>query len=239
MIREQTVKEFDKSITVLTRSNGIVHAYVSNAKNIKNSKSTATGLLTYSQFVFYKNRERYVADEAAAKEVFIGLRSDIKKLALAQYLCELAGAVVQEEEPSEEQLRLVLNSLYVLSKNIKPEPLVKAAFELRMMSLCGFMPNLVCCSGCAIYEHEEMRFIPTDGVLMCPDCAASSKKSGVLTGLGATAAMRHCVYSEFDKLFSFTVSDNAMNAFKKAAEQYVLSCLDRQFTTLEFYKSIS
>ncbi len=238
VIREQPVKESDKVITVLTRHNGIIHAYASGAKNIKNAKSTATGLLTYSQFVFYKSRERYVADEANAKEVFIGLRNDIQKLALAQYFCELAGAVVQEEEPSEEQLRLTLNSLYVLSKSLKPEAQVKAAFEFRMMALCGFMPDLVCCGECAVYEHEKMMFLPEEGSLLCGDCAGISKKHSVLTGLGATAAMRHCVYSEFDKLFAFSVSEAALGSLQKASEEYVTACLDRSFKTLDFYRSL-
>ena len=222
----------------LARDNGIVNAYASGAKNIKNAKNAATGLLTYSQFVFYQSRERFVVDEAHAKEVFVELRSDIERLALAQYFCELAGTIVQEGERSEEQLRLALNSLYLLCKGTKPNALLKAAFELRLMALSGFMPDLVCCEQCAAYEHEKMGFIPEQGVLICGDCAGITKKNRIITGLGVTAAMRHCVYADFDKLFAFTVSENALDILENAAEQYVLKQLDRSFRTLDFYRSI-
>ena len=238
VIREQSIKEADKILTVLTRDNGIVHAYAAGAKNIKNAKSTATGLLTYSQFVFYKGRDRFVVDEAHAKEVFIKLRDDIENLALAQYFCELAGTVVQEEEPAGEQLRLILNSLYLLCRGTKPPSLIKAAFELRMTALCGFMPDLVCCSQCGVYEHEQMAFLPDEGSLICGDCAGISKKRIIVTSLGATAAMRHCVYADFDKLFAFTVSEQSLKILEKAAEEYVLNCLERGFNTLDFYKTI-
>ena len=238
VIKEQSIKETDKVVTVLTRDNGIVHAYAAGAKNIKTAKSTATGLLTYSQFVFFKGRDRFVVDDAHAKEVFIGLRADVEKLALAQYFCELAGTVVQENEPAEQQLRLTLNSLFLLCKGTKPAAQIKAAFELRMMAICGFMPNLVCCAECAVYEHEQMSFFPNDGTLLCGDCAGISKARRITTGLGVTAAMRHCVYAEFDKLFAFTVSENALPALAQAAEEYTLAKLERSFTTLDFYKQL-
>lgn len=239
VIREQIIREADKIVDVLTRSNGLVHAYASGAKNIKNPKSTGTGLLTYSQFVFYRGREKYVVDEANAKEVFIGLRTDVEKLALAQYFCELAGAVVQEEEQAEEQLRLLLNSVYILGKDILPPAQLKAIFELRLMALSGFTPDLIGCASCRCYEHEKMSFFPDDGVLLCGDCAGAVPKSCIVTGLGTTAAMRHCVYSEFDNLFNFTLSGASADIFSKAAESYTLSQTDRSFNTLEFYKELS
>ena len=239
VIREQIIREADKIVDVLTRDCGLVHAYAAGAKNIKNPKSTATGLLTYSQFVLYRSREKYVVDEAHAKEVFIGLRSDVEKLALAQYFCELAGAVVQEEERAEEQLRLLLNSIYILSKDILCAAQIKAIFELRLMALSGFTPDLIGCASCRCYEHEKMSFFPDDGVLLCGDCAGAVPKARIITGLGATAAMRHCIYSEFDKLFDFTIKDVSLDIFAKAAEQYTLSQTDRGFATLDFYKTLT
>lgn len=239
VIREQTVRESDKVITVLTRDNGIISAYASGAKNIKNSKSAATSLLTYSQFIFYKGRDRYTVDEAHAKEVFIKLRSDVENLALAQYFCELAGAVVPEGERSEEQLRLTLNAIYLLCKGVKPPKLVKAAFELRMMSLCGFMPNLICCAECAAYEHEQMGFYPDDGTLLCGDCAVITKSRRIHTGLGATTAMRHCIYADFDKLFAFDLSEQSLPLLSRAAEEYTLAQLGRGFKTLDFYRMMA
>ncbi|MBQ1546055.1 MAG: DNA repair protein RecO [Clostridia bacterium] len=239
VIREQMVRDADKIVDILTRDNGIVHAYAAGAKNIKNPKSTATGLLTYSQFVFYRGKEKYIVDEASAKEVFIGLRTDIDKLALAQYFCELAGAVVQEEERAEEQLRLFLNSIYILSKDVISAAQLKAIFELRLMALSGFTPDLIGCAECRCYEHKNMSFFPDDGVILCGDCAGAVPKSHITTGLGATAAMRHCIYSKFDDLFNFTIKNTPLDNFAKAAEQYTLAQTDKIFATLDFYKTIS
>ena len=56
-----------------------------------------------------------------------------------------------EDSPgSDAALRLTLNCLYALDKNIAPQPMVKAAFELRYMSLCGYAPDISACSVCGM-----------------------------------------------------------------------------------------
>ena len=90
IIREQTVGESDRLVTVLTRDAGVVRAFARRAKNLKDSKSAATQLLCYSRLSIFKGREKYMIDDAEPMEVFFGLRRDIAALSLAQYFCELA-----------------------------------------------------------------------------------------------------------------------------------------------------
>ena len=119
IIREQTVGESDRLVTVLTRDAGVVRAFARRAKNLKDSKSAATQLLCYSRLSIFKGREKYMIDDAEPIEVFFGLRRDIAALSLAQYFCELAYLMVPEDTDSEEYLRLILNSLHFLSKGTR------------------------------------------------------------------------------------------------------------------------
>ncbi len=238
IIREQIIKESDKMVTILTRDRGIVQAYASGAKNIKSPKSTGTCLLTYSQFVLFKYKDKYTIDEAHPKELFIKIRNNVEKLTLAQYFCELAGAVVQEEEESEYQLRLILNSIYFLAKGEMPDQLIKGLFEMRLMALSGFMPELVACHNCGCYEHDEMTFFSDSAILLCGDCAGSSKSRGIVTGKNVTMALRHCAYADFNKLFSLSLKADALPVFSKACEIYVLDKTGRKFKTLDFYKTL-
>lgn len=238
VIREQNIKEQDKVITILTRSNGIITAFVHGAKSLKSPKSAASGLLTYSRFVIFKNRDRYIIDEGSAQEVFMPLRRDVEKLALAQYFCELLSELAPEEDSAEEQLRLALNALYFLSKGDRPPTVIKSAFELRLLGLAGYMPDLVCCGGCACYEHPQMNFIPETGTLLCGDCIGDTKHKHVLTGIGVTHAMRHCIYAEFKKLFAFNLPEEAQAVLEYAIEEYIASHINRKFKTLDFYKQL-
>ena len=238
IIKEQNIGEQNRLVTALTKSHGIIRAFVRNARSIKSPKGSATRLLCYSRLTIFIGRDTYTIDEAQSQEMFVSLRTDIVKMSLAQYFCELALAFAPENLPAEEYLRLFLNGLYVLSREKRPRGLVKAAVELRLLSIAGYMPDLMCCNGCQCYAHENMFFLPQSGILLCGDCIQGREKYGILLGMGVTTAMRHCIYAPFEKLFGFTLPEPSVALLVQASEAYVLHVSERVFKTLDFYKTI-
>ena len=158
IIRVNNVKEYDRFISVLTETNGVIRAYVHGARSVKNKNAAATALLTYSNLTLERKKDTYVLKEAAAEKVFFGLQNDIFKLTLAQHFCELSDVLAPENTDSKEYLRLILNSISYLENDKRPQKLIKAITELRMLSISGYAPNLVACSGCAKYEDDVMYF---------------------------------------------------------------------------------
>lgn len=235
VIREQTVGENDRLVTLLTRSAGLIRGFAQHAKTIRSAKASGTSLLCYSQFSIYQGRQRVLISDARPKESFFGLREDISRLALAQYFCELAGVLAPEESPAEEYLRLMLNALYFLSKNARPPLLLKTVVEMRMMSFSGYMPDLLYCQGCGCYEADTMLFLPRSGHLLCAKCAGALTEEAISLQRGMLTALRHSIYADFDKLFSFQLSPEGLGQIAKASERYVVHTLQRSFSTLEFY----
>ena len=78
-------------------------------------------------------------------------------------------------EEAAKELRLLLNCLYMISEGKTDLHVVKAVFELRTMSECGFLPQLVCCKICEKYDGPAFYLDPQEGILLCEDCA---KKGG-------------------------------------------------------------
>lgn len=236
ILKEQNIGEKDKLVTVLTRHNGLVRAFVRGAKSFKNRKNSATGMFCYSTISLYKSRDSYIIDEAEPIETFFGLREDLEKITLAQYFSELIISLVQEEEPAEEYLRLVLNSLHFLSKGTMPVEQVKAITELRLMCIAGFMPNLIACERCGEYETNTMYFDVDDGLLYCENCISSMALFQL--DIGLVKALRHIAFSDFEKIYSFKLEDYALPDLSYITEKYLLSKLQRNFKTLDFYNSI-
>lgn len=238
IIREQTVGESDRLVTVLTQDEGIVRAFARRAKNLKDSKNSATGLLCYSRLNLYKGRDKYIINDAFPIEVFFGLRQDIVRLALAQYFCGLAAELVPEGVESGDYLRLVLNALHFLSTGTKSDVHLKPIVELRMLSLAGYMPDLVCCAQCGAYEAERMYFKVGRGTLYCQDCYLDNGDPCVVLSKAALTAMRHIIYSDFERIFSFSISQGAQRELTGAAEAYTVSVLQKRPKTLDFYNSL-
>ncbi len=237
VIREQTVGESDRLITVLTAQYGLVRAFSRGAKKAKSKKLAATALLAYSDFTFNKSRDVYSVDEALVKEVFFDLRNDVEKMALAQYFCQLADEFCEEDFESEEVLRLFLNALWLLNADKKTPEFIKSVVELRLMSLSGYMPALLSCDKCGKYESKTMFFSPDTGKIYCDNCVPQGKRYSLSSSV--IQAMRFVALSDFERIFSFSLSGESLKCFSFVAEDYLLHKTERSFKTLDFYKTIT
>ncbi len=239
VLKQQNIGEQDRLVWMLTKDLGVIRAFVRGAKNIKNPKSAATSLLSYSDISLYKGKDAYSIDEASVIKVFFDLRKDIEKMSLAQYFCELALTICPQEQEAEKQLSLILNALYLLCDTDRNPDLVKTCVELRLTSLAGYMPDLVMCKGCGVYEADPMLFLPKLNSIVCADCfkkKPTAQSIPLVSGL--LHAMRHIVFSEDKKVFSFSLSAEGLKNLNYITENYVCSVTEKDFSTLHFYKTI-
>ena len=239
IIKEQNIGEQDKLVYALTKSHGVIKAFVRGAKNIKNQKCAPSSLLSYSRLTFYKSRESYIIGDARILRIFSKLRGDVKKTCLAQYFCELALTICPREQQAEKFLSLMLNSLYLISEGKRSEELVKPCFEMRLAAMAGYLPDLVMCRECGVYAAEEMYFSPRTGESECASCHGIMADGMIKLSEAALTALRHTVYSDDDKLFSFTLSEEGLKMLNAASESYLQYRFEKEFKTLNFYKAIT
>ena len=236
IIREQPIGESDRLVTLLSDEFGLVKAFVRRAKSIKSQNLSATSLFAYGEFSLYRGRDAYVIDSASPIEVFFELRSDIERLSLAQYFAQLTYFLGNEEQPSHEMLRLILNALHLLCKGNKDLKLVKAAVEMRMLCLGGYMPNILACYRCGEYESEPMFFDVEEGCIYCKDCF---RNNAITAPFAVITAIRYiCLTQDISKVFSFKLSDENLEILSDICEKYMLSRVEGRLTTLDFYKSL-
>lgn len=238
VLREVNYKESDKILTVLTRDAGKLTISARGCQRKNSPVAAVSQLLCYSEFTLYEYRGRWSVREGEVLREFRWVRSDLDKLSLGAWFAELTEALTAEELPAPDILSLLLNALYALEELDRPLALVKGAFELKLMALAGYEPRLDSCAVCGS-EPEEPRFHLNQGVLHCPGCR-SALGAGISLPLdaGSLAAMRHVLYGDSRKLFSFRLSPASLEKMGAASEAFVLSQLERGFRTLDFYKQL-
>jgi len=96
---------------------------------------------------------------------------------------------------------------------------------------------LIMCSGCGEYESDEMYFMPCSGTISCSKCGPTSDIC-IKMSRGAIAAMRHSVYVDLKKTYSFTLSDESLLQLCRASEAYIRENIDMKFKTLDFLKTL-
>ena len=228
------IGEADRFVTALTRDCGVIHASVRGARHLRNRNGSATQLLCHCRLSLFRGREKYIIDDAEPLQVFFEVREDLQKLSLAQYFCELAGALAPREEAAPDTFRLLLGALRYLAAGTRPLPLIKAAVELRLLSQVGYAPALTACTGCG--EAAPSWFSVTQGILLCDTCKGTIP--AVPLSAGVLAALRHCCYGPLEKCFSFSLSGDSLAALADLAERFLLAQTDRGFNTLDFYHGV-
>lgn len=236
VLRATKTGEADRALLLLT-PDGLVSAMAKGALRMRSKLFSGTGLFCYSEFVLFEGKTMHVVDAASVKQVFWGLHEDVERMALAMYYAELAATLSPTGEEAEAQLRLLLNSLYFLSEGKRPPRQLKAVYELRAMTLAGFMPDLVACADCAKYEGGAFCFDALRGCLYCAECAAKRDLACNLD-TPALSAMRYIVFSEDAKLFSFSVSPQVAQQLGAVTQHWTLVCLNRPLRSLEFLRTI-
>lgn len=248
IIRTVDIKETDRLVTIFTEEYGALTALARGARSLKSRKLSASMQFCYGRYVLYKQGDKYSIKEAELIENFFDLRQSIEGLALANYICEVLSFVTVEEA-DKDLLRLSLNSLYAISKGIHSVEKIKAAFEIRAISILGFMPSILSCHNCD-EKNGYFFFDIMGGIIECRSCHekreigriehADPHETHIICILseGAKTALGYCIYSPIERIFSFNISSADMHLFSRAAEEYILNQLERSYKSLDFYKSV-
>ena len=237
VLRVTAYNDTDAMLTVLTDTCGLLSLRAKGVRRKNSPMSASCQLLVFSEFSIFEYRGMYSVNEASTIELFPELRRDLVNLSLGAYFAQVTEAVSQEDLNDPAVLSLILNCLYALSKlNLSPE-LVKAVFELRCACQAGYMPELYGCTGCG--EPFPDRIDINRGILECGRCR-NGEYNGIRMPLtvGALEAMRYICSCDDKKLFGFQIGEENLRCLSQIAESYLMTQLERGFSTLDFYKSL-
>lgn len=249
VVRDVQIGEFDKLITLLTAEHGKVTVCGKGVKNLKSHHMPSCQPFSYSIFTLRKSKKYYYIAETTLLELFYHVRCSLEKLSLATYLCDIAADLCMEEVPDIDLLRLTLNAISAIDRCRFPLDQIKGAFEMRCASIAGFMPDLSACAICG-KNKGEMYIDIMNGRLLCKNCRPTEEHRMEMEDEGtsrlfmilsdaALEAMRYVISCPLEKLVSFKIDSDDLYVFYSVCESYLLNHLERGFSTLEFYKSLT
>ncbi len=134
--------ENDKLLTLLSPEMGKLSAIAKGVKSLKHQSRNACAPLCYSSFVLKKIKDGfYSLVSAELMESFRTLSEDVVLLSYGAYFAALTSMCVQSGTEANEEVRLLLNTLYVLCKRADSAPLIKIVFEIKLMEFVGIVPE--------------------------------------------------------------------------------------------------
>lgn len=236
VLRVTEYSDRDALLTLLTRDHGRITAKARGLRR-KNCPLTAPcQLLALSEFTLFEYRGMYTVNEARSVELFTALHRDLDKLSLGTYFAQVSEAVSQADVPNRELQSLVLNCLFALSETSLSMQLVKAVFELRVACIAGYTPDLYGCQcRCSVMPRY---FDLSGGILLCDDCKDHNVGIRHPISPGTLDAMRYIVSCDAKKLFTFVLGQENLHQLSCITEAYLITQLERGFSTLDFFKSL-
>lgn len=251
VIREVKTGEADKIITLLTAEYGRITITGKGVGSIRNKYAASAQLFSYSTFQLRKKGNFYYIRDTFFIECFMNIRYDVEKLALANYVCDVASDLSLEDTRDPELLSLILNTLYAIA-NLKEKPLsqIKAAFEFKAAAQAGFMPDLSMCGVCGCDISEDSFIDVMNGRIVCKKCRTelfndpeyisddSSSKIMIRVSPAVLAAMRYVESATVKRYLSFSLDADELTLFSVACERYLLNHLEHGFSSLDYYKKL-
>lgn len=145
VVKASPLGDNDKMLTVLTREAGVISVCARGVKSLKNKNAQGVMPLCYSDFVLKPTGEVYSLMSADVVESFYNLRENMEALSYGVYFAQLAAYVVGKGNSADDEMRLLLNSLYILAKSPERCFVLCAAFEVKMCEYAGLAPYMDFC----------------------------------------------------------------------------------------------
>lgn len=175
--------EANRILTLYSLEYGKLRAMAYGSARPTSRKRGATQPFCRSRFFLVRGKELHRVDQAEALEYFPGIEEGVEQLGLAGYFAELLNGFTPEEVPNRPLYHLLVEALRLL-RLAEPETLARA-FEIRLLTLTGFSPELDHCVACSgpLPPGESSAFSPGAGGVLCPACRRGyGDASGILPG---------------------------------------------------------
>jgi DNA repair protein RecO (recombination protein O) len=167
--------ERDRLLVIYTRYQGKLRVL---AKGVRRTTSRLAGhvdLFTHAGLFLVHGRTFDLVTQGQTLEHFPALHEDLWRFSLACYCAELVDQFSQEGLPNTGLFDALLMALRRLNDSALDPAVCTRAFELDLLGLSGYRPQLHRCVGCdAIIRPEANSFSFADGGVLCPACGARS-----------------------------------------------------------------
>jgi DNA repair protein RecO (recombination protein O) len=173
VLRRRDMGEADRVLTVLSHDRGKLTLLAKGVRRQASRKAGHIEPFTVVELLVARGRTFHLVTQAETIAAHRRLREDLWLSAWAYYVAELADAFTQDEDPHDLLFDLLHVTLDRLDTGVEPA-LVVRYFELHLLGLAGYQPQLFRCLQCNQALLPEVNFFSLErGGVLCPRCGAN------------------------------------------------------------------
>ena len=237
VLRQRKLGEADRILTLHTPAHGKLDA---KAKGVRKTTSRMSGHLqplNRCMVQLARGRTMEVIAGCDTLESFQRLRDDLDRLSRALYVAELADRFLPERVESAVTYRLLLETLRRLQGDADQD-IVLRYYEMRLLDLSGFRPELARCLGCdQPLQPQQNFFAPAAGGTYCSSCGAGAAGSRTLSlnGLKVLRLLQRASYKETGRL---SMPPALAQEVERHLRSYIVYMLERDVNAAAFVERL-
>lgn len=242
ILKKQDWSEADELVVFFSRDLGWLRGI---AKNSKRSRVRFGGHLEPLSVVDLALRQRKKdglvwIDEAQVQRGFLGIRSEISRVALALYFLELASIFLPEDQSDPLVFDFVLGFLERLEEG-QETAILSILDELRVLGLLGYAPRFDLCPACgkALTAGEEAVFSPTLGGACHLHCLAAGEDRSLLLSPATLAVVRRGLQVEMSVARRLRLHRNGIEEARRTLSAFVRHLRGEDVKSLSFLEKLT
>lgn len=239
VLRRSDFGEADRLLTVFTPRRGKLRLVAKGVRKTKSRKAGHIELFMHTTMQVAAGRNLDIITQADTVEAFRVLREDLDKISHAYYIAELIDKFTEEGDPAYPIFELLALTLARLNDaDSAGQFLALRHFELRLLGLTGFQPQLHFCLACNVkIEPGDNYFSVTDGGVFCPDCGPSQANAEPIS-LGALKVLRFLQTRPWAQIAGLQLNPATQREVETLLLRTITFTLERGLKSVDFLKKL-
>jgi DNA repair protein RecO (recombination protein O) len=230
--------EADRILTLYTPHQGKLRTIVKGVRRTKSRKAGHLDLFTRSNLLVARGRQLDIITQAETIEHFTAMRTDLRRSSQAHYVAELVDSFTAEGLANYPLYALMVQTLRRLASE-QQLGLVVRSFELQLLGLTGYRPQLFRCLACdAEVRPQTNRFSSKMGGVLCPDCASADTAAPAIS-VNALKVLRNLQKNEASLLQIPELGDSVQSEVEKRMQEYIIYRLESRPRSLGVLERLS
>jgi DNA repair protein RecO (recombination protein O) len=237
VLRRGDLGEADRILTVYSPEHGKLRLVAKGVRKVRSRKAGHLEPFTRVELQIARGHDLDVITQAEAADLHTGLHRDLERFGYAAYVVELMDRFTVQEGESRALYRLLVDTLDRLAEPSEPAAVV-AYYQLRLLDLLGYRPELFRCLGCgAEVRPVDHYFSAVAGGVLCPECGPRRHEARSLS-LPVLKVLRHFQRSTFDQALQPRVRFEILDEVGLVLEGYVSYLLERRLQAPAFVRQV-
>ncbi len=178
ILRSYRLAEADKIVIGLTKGAGVVRGVAHGARRLKSKYGASLEPFTHVALQFYEKEGRELVSlrQVEILKSYFALAQNTEAVHALEYWSELVLEFAPPHEPNEKLFRMVKACVEALGEEPARIEACARYFEVWMLKLAGFLPDLRACAVCGrSFTEGESAYVNLEQRLRCAIC---SKRAG-------------------------------------------------------------